>query len=340
MPHGKDMARVIGVMVLATTCAVACDVFPPTVNVQSNFDIVVSDHGEPVSGIAVTVIKVGASSAPPAEAQLSDAHGRIVVRGLSSGEYAVTTRGPIQVAGIIARVIAGNGKGETTVELQWPDFRLVKLKKLEGRLRSADPQHPFEDIEVGLLNVDGSRVQKVQHTGSGGRFRFEQVPPGIYILQVRATQLGVPEGWEVRGPIPVELMPNSYAQDTADLPLGETSCGIFYAQCDEPGPIAIASREVRVRDPNRAVIGSARFIVEDDTGRRVASGMSDKAGVVQLPAELHGSYKLTIFSTGFTPLEISARFVKPERSARHLDITLDVGGACSHIQQENHATPQ
>jgi hypothetical protein len=339
MPRRNDISKTVVLLVLST-CGIACDVFPPTVNVQPDFDIVVTDHGEPVSGIPVNVTRIGISAASAAGTQLSDAHGRVAIRGLSAGEYAVTTNGPIQVAGFIAKVVGGKAKGEITVELQWPDFRLVKLRKLEGILRSADPEHPFEDVEVKLLAVNGSNVQKVQHTGPSGRFRFEEVSPGVYVLQVRASQPGVPNGWEVRGPIAVELMPKSYAEDTVDLPLGETSCGIFYAQRDVPGPIVLATREVRVADPTGAVIGSARFIVEDESGGRVASGASDRSGVAKLPAELHGSFKLTIFRTGFTPFEINARLVTPERTAKHLEVTLDVGGACSHLKQEKHATPQ
>ena len=333
------MARVIGVMVALATGAFACDVFPPTVKVQSNFDIVVTDHGEPVSGVPVIITRMGVSHASPVMTALSDAKGRIPVRDLSPGDYAVTSGGAIQVPGFIASVSPKNTKTEASVELQWPDFRLVKVKHLAGRLKSADPLHPFAEVEIELLNLDGSEVRKLVRTGSTGRFQFDAIPPGVYVLRVWTSQPGVPEDWQVHGPIAVEVMPDSYAADSMDLPLGESSCGIFYAQCDVSAPIAVSAREVRVADPNGAAIRSAHFRLEDDAGHIVASGASDAGGVASLPQELHGAYKLTIFSTGFTPFEIDTQFVTPDRNSKPLDVSLDVGGACSHLRQEKHATP-
>jgi hypothetical protein len=87
------------------------------------------------------------------------------------------------------------------------------------------------------------------------------------------------------------------------------------------------------------VIGLADYTVEDRSGNKVAIGESNRDGVIELPAELRGDYKLTIARIGFTPLEQPLEFVAPEAGAKDLSVLLNIGGNCSQTRLENHATP-
>jgi hypothetical protein len=87
------------------------------------------------------------------------------------------------------------------------------------------------------------------------------------------------------------------------------------------------------------VVGSAQYTVEDTSGKKVAEGRSDQDGVIELPAELKGAYKLTIASLGFTPLEQPLEFVPPQAGAKALNVVLNIGGVCSQASLEKHATP-
>jgi hypothetical protein len=148
-------------------------------------------------------------------------------------------------------------------------------------------------------------------------------------------------GWDVEGPIAVEVVPESrLAPNNLSLTLGETSCGLWYVQCNRRELIQLASRTIKVRDAMGAVVGSAQYTIEDESGKKVSSGKADRLGTIVVPTELTGVYKLTIFSAGFTPLEQPVDMVALKPSAWELSVRLNIGGSCSQASLEKNATPQ
>lgn len=349
MPLRNDISKIpiIGsglfiaaLLVFLSGTVLACSIFPPMIDVAHDFDVLVMDNGKPVAGIPIQVTKIGVEDGTPLLTLKSDKNGRITIRGLKSGEYSVDSKGAIWVPGFVARI--GNPKAKNlkkVVEFHWPFNQIVQTKSLQGRLWSANPHQPFEDLEVKALLIDGSVVAGSQFTGRSGQFDFSSLGPGLYVLQMHAKQPAVQKNWEAEGGIVVEVAPGAEtASQSLDLSIGMSSCGISYAQCAPAAPITLTSREMRVMDPLGAAVGSAEYILSDGSGSQVAMGKTEDSGVALLPGGLAGSYKLSIFRLGFTPLEQALDFAPAELKAPSLRVTLNLQGTCSIASLEKHAT--
>jgi hypothetical protein len=224
------------------------------------------------------------------------------------------------------------------VEFQWPLYQVVYAKNLRGRLWSANPQAPFEAIELQLLPVDGGKPIQIQQASEQGRFDFGQTKPGLYVLKMHAMQKGVAKEWEPDGPIAVRISPDSPSTgEDIQLPIGMTSCGINYVQCAPSKPLTVSSRAVLVLDEMGARVSGARFTIQDDTGRTVASGQSGKDGLINLPSDLKGLHKMDIYSSGFTPLEVPLQVEEFRPHAEALKVLLNIAGTCSRVSLEKHA---
>jgi hypothetical protein len=350
MPRRNDIAKIliIGsvvfialVVTLSPEPAIACAIFPPAIDVTPDFDILVLDHGSPVPGIPIEVTQVGAKSDHPLLTLKSGADGRVAVKGLAAGDYSVESNAAMWVPGFIARV--GNPKAQvekSLVKFQWPSYRIARVKALRGRLWSENSQSHFEDLDLRLFLVDGRPASPSQFTGPSGRFEFKDVNPGLYVMWMHAKQPHVRKGFEDEGPIVVRVDPEDQsAPAELDLPIGSTSCGIWYAQCDQQNAISLASRRIKLRDSNSAAVFAAQYVVTDSSGNQTASGLSNREGIIHLPKELRGTYKLAINSSGFTPLEQPLEFLPYDSRARDLYVVLNLGGSCSEAKLEKNATP-
>jgi len=352
MPRRNDNAKILIVVSIAMSlCALtfstgvvrACSIIPPVIDVFSDFDVLVVDHGKPVAGIPIEVVKVGVKGRHPVLALKSDTNGKIAIKGLSPGEYSVDSDFPMWVPGFIARVDSPKAKErKKLVEFQWPNYGIARVKALHGRLWSENSQRPFEDIDLRLFVVGGHAASLSQFTGPSGRFEFKDVNPGLYVMWMHAKQSHVRKGLEAEGPIVVRVDPEDQsAPAELDLPIGSTSCGIWYAQCDQHNAISLASRRIRLTDPNGAAVFSAQYVITDPAGREIASGFSNQEGVIHLSQELRGVYKIAINRYGFTPFEQPLHLLPFKSGAdEDLDVLLNVGGSCSEAKLEKHATPQ
>jgi hypothetical protein len=350
MPRRNDIAKILIIgsgpivltLMLTASLAWACTVFGVRVNAAPNFDLLVQDNGRPVPGIPIIVWRVGDKNRKRLFEAKSDQDGRVAIRGLLPGEYAIDNLGPIKSGGLTA-IVKRNGPATLAkpIIFNWPWQEIVKFKSLQGTLRAASLQYPFKEVELAVLTVDTGAQIKTLRTGPDGHFKFSEIPPGLYVVQVHGNQPGVGKNWQVDGPIAVEITPDSAsAPDDVEFMLGESSCGIWYSHCPRRDSINLASRRIQVTDPLGAVVGLAQYIVEDRSGNKVAFGESNRDGVIELPAELRGAYKLTIARTGFTPLEQPLELVGPAAGAKDLSVLLNIGGDCSQAKLEAHATAQ
>lgn len=350
MPRRSDIAKILIIgsvillamlVMLSSDPAVACAILPPVIDVTQDFEILAVNHGRPVPGIPIEVTQVGVKSDHPLLSLRSGTDGRVAVKGLPAGDYSVESNAAMWVPGFIARV--GNPKAQlekNLVEFQWPNYGIAKVKALRGRLWSENSLKPFEDLDLRVFLVDGRPASPSQFTGSKGRFDFKNLNPGLYVLWMHAKQPNVPKGFEDEGPIVVEVDPDDRsAPSELDLPIGSTSCGIWYAQCVQQDSIRLSSRRIRLGDPNGAAVFSAHYAVTDSSGNQTASGLSNREGIIHLPKELRGTYKLAINSSGFTPLEQPLEFLPYDSRARDLYVVLNLGGSCSEAKLEKNATP-
>ncbi|HEY2495855.1 MAG TPA: hypothetical protein VGK24_02195 [Candidatus Angelobacter sp.] len=350
MPRRNNISKILiigaGPIVVLGLCiahmAQACTVFGIPFVAAANFDLIVQDDGRPVAGIPIVVTRVGDKTNKPLLELKSDQDGRVPIRGLLPGEYAIDNLGPLKADEMLAVVKKhGPEKLAKPVVFPWPLYGIVNFKSLQGTLRAASAQYPFAAVDVAVMTVDTGTQLKALRTGADGHFKFSEMPPGLYVVQVHGSQPGIGKNWEVNGPIAVRIVPDSpSAADNVELILGESSCGIWYAHCPPKNSIDLASRRIQVTDPLGAVVGSAQYAVEDTSGKKVAEGHSDQEGVIVLPAELiGGAYKLRVSRLGFTPLEQPLEFVPPLAGAKTLNVVLNVDGVCSQASLEKHATP-
>ena len=320
----------------------ACSVFAKTVQAASNFDLIVRNHGTPIAGLTITVTPIGGESHTPVLEVKSDSEGRAAIRGLHPGEYAIDNLGPVHTGGLVVTVKSSSPSTlMKPLVFDWPWYSIAKARALRGTLRSADPQAPLAEINLNLLTMDSGSVLKTFQSGPSGFFDFGDMPSGLYVLEVHAKQPAAPTGSNVNGPIVLELASASgTAPDQFQLSLGETSCGVWYAQCSPQHPMRMASRRIRLTDPNGADISSAQYSLVDRSGHNVTAGRSDAEGLIHLPAELRGGFKLSIYSPGFTPLEQELDLVEPNLKAANLNVLMNLGGVCSLASLEKHATSQ
>lgn len=350
MPRRNDIAKIlmIGsfvvvaiVVMLFPHPAIACAIFPLAIDVTPDFDILVVDHGTPVPDIPIEVTQVGVGSDHPLLTLKSGADGRVAVKGLAPGDYSVESNFAMWVPGFIARV--GNPRAQAKknlVEFQWPNFHILRTRHIRGRLWSPDPNNAFEDLDLRLFLVDGRPASSSQFTGPSGEFDFKNIDPGLYVLWMHAKQPHMDKGYEAEGPIVVQLVRSDRsAPDELDLPIGSSSCGIYYPpQCVKGNPISLSSRQIKIADSDGGLVESAHYAITDSSGSKIISGESDREGFIHLPKELNGTYKLAIYRSGFSPLEQTLQLLPYDSRARDLDVILNIGGSCSEAKLETHAT--
>jgi hypothetical protein len=348
MPRRNDIAQTLiicFVFALFTLCVFAglsqaCTIAVTPVIAASNFDLLVQDHGQPVAGIRIVVSRIGDKSRKRLAEGTSDSEGKVPIRGLLPGEYSIDNLGAIQPPGLVAIVKkSGPTSLSKPIIFQWPWLGIAKTRRLQGAFLSANPNSPFEELDLSVLKAGEGTLLKTSHLGPDGRFDFADLPPGLYVIQVHAKQPRSLKGWEVEGPIAVEVTQESSGPANLDLALGETSCGIWYAQCAKRETIRLASRQVQISDLDGAVIGSAQFTLEDESGKMAVDGQSSRQGIIDLPENISGSYKLKVYSPGFTPLEQPLELLPHQAGSSPLRALLNIGGTCSQASLETHATP-
>jgi hypothetical protein len=329
----------------------ACSVSLSTVRVPPNFRVLVQHGTVAIPGIRVEVYdnadlekSGGETEWKPILTLLTGPDGAAEVQNLASGSYLVETKGPGAGSAVYAQVSAKRGKVSNQLSLEWPfSWRgILKAKSLAGELASNNPWMPFENVRLELWTAGAVSPMSVIETGPEGRFQFDKTKPGIYVLRVRGQQK-LARDWQVEGDIPIELAPPALGlPDSLSLHLAMTSCGITYDTCPTPNVVSSASRHIRILDPLGAAIANAKYELLDQSGRALAQGITDDAGITHLPPGLLGKLTLQVFSPGFTLLQQPLILLSPDDRADEILVTLAVHGSerqCSAVSLEKHATP-
>ena len=211
--------------------------------------LVVDDRGEPVSGARVTVSRDG-EALPPWEVR-TDEEGRFEVDTLHPGEHAVRVSSPGH--GSIARSGVSPGGRELRITME-------RVGSVAGRV--VDPEGEPRAGATVVIAGSGLWPARRTETDEEGRFRWPDVPPGVYELRAHAGDLVA----EPRRGLEVE--PDTRAFVTFTLTHGQTLTGsVIDTDTEEPidgAQITVAAEALDV---------APRAATSDPDGRFAVRGL-------------------------------------------------------------------
>lgn len=178
--------------------------------VRGDFSVVIKHREKPIAGIHVKVYSIDATGEPatvsePVLAADSDEQGTVLIRGLYPGRYKLTAeRGGIE-AGDEWLEVAGttDTKTEKVLELEWAGDP-YETRTVAGTLKGLvpgntgnqlqDTLHPkevsFSGVHLTLRNVF-TEVEYRTVSDSEGKFAFDQISDGIYVLKIKGGMKSV-----------------------------------------------------------------------------------------------------------------------------------------------------
>jgi len=247
----------------------------------------------------------------------TDADGYGSFSQLNPGSFLLTSDHDGGVADAVVVEVSQKGPVNETVQLRWPSQTPVPVRSANGIVRGPgyDPLQTQAQLSLSLLEGVSARVIRTVLTDSKGDFHFpDEVPSGIYFLRLDPTDLRGWSGEQMQGMIPIEISPNA-KQETIDLDIGWSSCGLTYAQ-REPRP------EVKLRkicgdvvDVEGAAMSNARVLLfANGEGRAVEQTETGATGRFAFQETPKGTYQLLIKSPGFQPFIQAVRVEADSRA--------------------------
>src|SRR5262245_15697990 len=197
--------------------AQACSLSLATVRVSPDFRVIVRHGSTPIAGIQVAVYDEGQqhgddeTERKPVLTLVTSRDGVAEINNLGRGHYLVETQGPGRGSAVYAEVGDRPDKANNEISLEWP-FSLngtLKTSSLSGELASNDPWKPFQNVQVQLWAPSLEKPLATEDTGPQGRFHFNVIRPGIYVLRVLGRQDNVAPDQQIGGDVSVELVPSS-----------------------------------------------------------------------------------------------------------------------------------
>ena len=175
--------------------------------------VIRDDHGDPAyrANVQVSrwVFRNGLRTLEPVESTVTDERGRYRVSLLPPRDYIVTaipddegipgTKAGPQMSGFAPAFYPGTmtarsagvislGLGEERSDIDFP-VPLVPLGRVTGTVLSTEGK-PVTNIPVSLVNREFGDFERGTETDGAGRFMFEQVVPGAYIVSVGKASAG------------------------------------------------------------------------------------------------------------------------------------------------------
>lgn len=278
----------------------ACTIVYPTIEVGRSFRVRVTDRGSPIGGMTVLLGSGGGQIQ-----SITGADGYASFEGLFPGSLLVTTRYDGDMADAVQVEVSDKGPLNATVELAWPNRTPLAVRSVSGILRGPDffPNRDQGQVSLSLIEGQTARVIETTQSDRKGRFGFATaVPPGIYYLRVNPSEIRAWDGEQIEGAIPIRV-DKSASQDSPDLDLGWTSCGLTYAQRESEPDLKVEKICGDVADPEGAVISRAQVFLlnTNDDPEILRQTRSDPNGEFALEGENNHSYELIIKSPGFRP---------------------------------------
>jgi hypothetical protein len=137
-----------------------------------------------VAGVAVDL--KGANKQQPVYRATTDFSGKFRIRNVASGEYAVSFEKEgftaSQSEGKRALTVPASGGSLTLVA------ELIPVGTIRGRVVDDERQSMGGRIAVELLRRNGRGESRSTYADGAGRFHFEELPPGTYLVRVNPNR--------------------------------------------------------------------------------------------------------------------------------------------------------
>jgi hypothetical protein len=238
------MERVRGILILAgwvtmagglpvlSSSALACSRGFPTYEVTNDFMVSVTNHGKPLTGVEVKVlreVKQPSFHFENAFWDATDANGEVSVRGLAAGRYFITVMHAdveSEQAGEL-EVGSKSSSARSRLTLEWPAHTVFPIQNLAGVVAADRGLFPLPGAVLLLVDATSGRQIGATVADQKGRFEFRGwVDPGLYILRISAQGVEKRAGALLSGSIFVRLDTEAKDKELPRLGLTMSSCGM------------------------------------------------------------------------------------------------------------------
>jgi hypothetical protein len=308
---------VLSIVFLSPCISRACSIVYSSVQVGTQFRVRITDRSRPVRALRLVLSSPNSSNAEHVVTiySVTDAEGVAGFSNVPPGKFFLSADNDLSSFPDDTGVeVAPNGPANVIVELKWPNSTPVSVRSASGVMRGPDyyPSQVQGKLSISLLESRSARVVSTTVTDSKGRFSFTgETPPGLYFVRVNPSGIRGWSGEQIEGVIAIEVDPNA-KQETADLDLGWSSCGLGYAQRaqSEYAEIQVSKLCGNVTDSLGAVISNAqiRLLESAEETQILEQTKSGTMGEFELNKHENGSYKLLATSPGFRPFLRPLRF--------------------------------
>jgi len=203
----------------------ACSRVFTTFKVRQDFSVFVKGRdGRALEGISVKIVFAIPTYDLVAE-ELTSKEGMAFFHGFMVSDYWISA-GRAGVSGTVAKLWPVNdASGETVITLTWPMGPISKVRTFAGHLLDKQQFAPA-GADVRLTDTLSAKELERTATDERGKFAFQSVVPGLYLLHVEPPEDCSRGLCGINGNILVEL--DSAAKDL-ELPrysLFMSSCGL------------------------------------------------------------------------------------------------------------------
>jgi len=318
--------RVLTLAAMFSVAASACTIVYAPTEVGPSFRVkVTNSRGRPVEGVRIQLDKLLSAT--------TDADGIASFAGVRPGDHLLLPSESAEILNGVAVAVKDSSPSDVIVPLRWPNANVVPVRNVAGILR--DPNHSPVQASLSLVDARSGRVLSTARSDNRGRFGFDAVPPGLYLIRLDSSTFHNWAGHEVHGSIAIEVRADANAAEL-NLDLGWTSCGLFYtdaSQCAQP-ELSVDELCGSVADTSGAAIPDAEVhLLEKGDQPKVVEGV-DASGGFHLRSPGSGTYELIITAPGFSPLHavVHYRAGTSDGSGRALRVRLEIGGGCSSVE--------
>jgi hypothetical protein len=242
-----DVKRYILVLV-ASANALACSVFPHVHKVSRSFAVHVSNDVGPVAGLKLKVSRFKNDeflkltdeqqrTADPAKFEeifaesVTDSSGMAQFKIDKAGAFTLSLVSPASQLDWVELDVSGRSSSlSSVVELRWPSFAILRTTHLHGKLMKglfSSRSVPLEDNALKLHTLTDYREVAATQTDHNGEFDFKGIAPGLYLIQIIATDKKTDDFYKSEGNIAVFVSPDAQ-RDALEISIANTSCGLSY----------------------------------------------------------------------------------------------------------------
>jgi hypothetical protein len=217
---------VVATLFLSVQKVSACSRGVLTFKVPRDFGVLVKGRdGRALEGISVKIVFAIPTRDLVAE-ELTNKEGKAFFHGLMVSDYWISAE-HADVSGTVAKLWpVSDGSGSTEITLAWPEGPISKVENLAGNLLVGGQRAALADARVWLTDtVSGKEIGRIS-TDEKGRFAFQNLVPGLYVLHIEEPRECSRYLCKIRGKILVEVDAKAKGAQFPGYGLFMSSCGL------------------------------------------------------------------------------------------------------------------